>query len=186
MFNLSARLPHSEGQIPGGKMPRSTWQRAALCAALGAAAAIAAILLLPAKGRADEPYARSRDYDLQHVKTHLWIDFDHKSFRGEVTHSIEMLHDGVGQVQFDSIDLKINAVTLDGKDAKFNVTATDVVVPLNAPSKKGDKHEIFIRYEGTPKKGLYFVGPDKNYPKPKTPATTFRSTTTRTIAQRLK
>ena len=41
---------------------------------------------------------------------------------------------------------------------------SDVVIPLNSPSKKGDKHEIFIRYEGSPKKGLYFVGPDKNYP----------------------
>jgi|HubBroStandDraft_5_1064220.scaffolds.fasta_scaffold10805_3 aminopeptidase N len=165
MFNLYARLPYPEGQILGGKMLRSTWQRAIVCAALSAAAAIAAILLLPVKGRADEPYARSRDYDLQHVKTHLWIDFDHKSFRGEVTHSIAMLQDNLSQIQFDSIALKINSVTLDGKDAKFNVTATDVMVPLNAPSKKGDKHEIFIRYEGAgPKKGLYFVGPDTNYP----------------------
>jgi aminopeptidase N len=145
-------------------MPRSTWQRAALCAVLSAAVAIAAILLIPAKGRADEPYARSRDYDLQHVKTHLWIDFDHKSFRGEVTHSIAMLQENVSRVQFDSVDLKISALTLDGKDAKYTVTASDVVVPLNSPSKKGDTHEIFIRYEGSPKKGLYFVGPDKNYP----------------------
>src|SRR5580658_10513456 len=164
MFNLYARLPYPEGQILGGKMLRSTWQRAIVCAALSAAAAIAAILLLPVKGRADEPYARSRDYDLQHVKTHLWIDFDHKSFRGEVTHSIAMLQENVSRVQFDSVDLKISALTLDGKDAKYTVTASDVVVPLNSPSKKGDTHEIFIRYEGSPKKGLYFVGPDKNYP----------------------
>ncbi len=145
-------------------MIRSNWQRAALGAVLSVAAAISAILLIPAKGRADEPYARSRDYDLQHVKTHLWFDFDHKSFHGEVTHSVAMLHDNVSEIQFDSVDLKIDAVTLDGKAAKYNVTETDVVVPLNAPSKKGDKHEIFIRYEGSPKKGLYFVGPDKNYP----------------------
>jgi aminopeptidase N len=164
MFSLLTRLPHSEGQIPGGKMPRPTWQRAALCAVLSSAGAISAILLIPAKSRADEPYARSRDYDLQHVKTHLWLDFDHKSVRGEVTHSIAMLHEGVSQVQFDSVDLKINSVTLDGKDAKYTVTATGLVVPLNSPSKDGEKHEIFIRYEGTPKKGLYFVGPDKNYP----------------------
>jgi aminopeptidase N len=145
-------------------MSKVAWQRAAMSAVLSVAFAVCAILLIPAKGRADEPYARSRDYDLQHVKTHLWFDIDHRSFHGEVTHSIEMLHDGVSQIQFDSVDLKINDFTLDGKDAKFSVTATDVVVPLNAPSKKGDKHEIFIRYEGTPKKGLYFVTPDKDYP----------------------
>jgi aminopeptidase N len=145
-------------------MIRTTWQRAALGVVLSVAAAISAILLIPAKGRADEPYARSRDYDLQHVKTHLWFDFEHKSFHGEVTHSVALLHDNVSEIQFDSVDLKINAVTLDGKPAKYTVTEADVVVPLNGPSKKGDKHEIFIRYEGSPKKGLYFVGPDKNYP----------------------
>src|ERR1700722_5659182 len=98
MFNLCARLPSPEGQIPGGKMLRSTWQRAIVCAAFSAAAAIAAILLVPARGRADEPYARSRDYDLQHVKTHLWIDLDHKSCRGEVTHSIAMLQDNLSEI----------------------------------------------------------------------------------------
>ncbi|MGC2720499.1 MAG: M1 family metallopeptidase, partial [Candidatus Acidiferrales bacterium] len=145
-------------------MIRSTWRRAAIGAVLSVAAAISVILLVPAKGRADEPYARSRDYDLQHVKTHLWFDFDHKAFHGEVTHSVAMLRDNVSEIQFDSVDLKIDAVTLDGKNAKYTVTPTDVVVALSGASKKGDKHEIFIRYEGSPKKGLYFVGPDKNYP----------------------
>ena len=121
-------------------------------------------LMVSAPGRADEPYARSRDYDLQNVKTHLWFDTDQHKVRGEVTHSIAMLRDDVSQVKFDSVDLKIEAVTLDGKDAKFSTTDNDVIVPLEHPSKRGDRHEIFIRYEGQPKKGLYFVLPDKNYP----------------------
>src|SRR5208337_4040010 len=79
-----------------------------------------ALLLLPALGRADEPYARSRDYDLQNVKTHLWFDTDQRKVHGEVTHTIAMLRDDVTQIQFDSVDLKIAAVTLDGKDAKFS------------------------------------------------------------------
>ncbi|MFZ3381245.1 MAG: M1 family aminopeptidase [Candidatus Acidiferrales bacterium] len=130
-----------------------------LCAVL-----LSVALLTAAPGRADEPYARSRDYDLQNVKTHLWFDTEHRSVRGEVTHSIAMLRDDVSQVKFDSVELKIEAVTLDGKEAKFSVTDKDVIVPLEHPSKRGERHEIFIRYEGQPKKGLYFVLPDKNYP----------------------
>jgi aminopeptidase N len=121
-------------------------------------------LLLPALGRADEPYARSRDYDLQNVKTHLWFDTDQRKVRGEVTHTIAMLRDDVAQIQFDSVELKIAAVTLDGKDAKCSTTATALIVPLPGPSRRGEHHEVFIRYEGQPKKGLYFVLPDKNYP----------------------
>ena len=128
------------------------------------AVVLSAALLVSAPGRADEPYARSRDYDLQNVKTHLWFDTDQRKVRGEVTHSIAMLRDDVSQVKFDSVGLKIEAVTLDGKDAKFSTTDSDVIVPLERPSKRRERHEVFIRYEGQPKKGLYFVLPDKNYP----------------------
>jgi aminopeptidase N len=128
------------------------------------AVALSMALLISAPGRADEPYARSRDYDLQNVKTHLWFDTSQREVRGEVTHSIAMLRDDLSQVKFDSVDLKIEAVTLDGKEAKFSTTDSDLIVPLEHASKRGERHEIFIRYQGQPKKGLYFVLPDKNYP----------------------
>jgi aminopeptidase N len=121
-------------------------------------------LSIPTRASADEPYARSRDYDLQNVKTHLWFDTDQRKVRGEVTHTIAMLRDDLTQIQFDSVDLKIATVTLDGKDAKFSTTAAALIVPLAGPSRHGEHHQVFIRYEGQPKKGLYFVLPDKNYP----------------------
>src|ERR1700722_16768266 len=136
-----------------------------LSAAIFAGALVAAVLgLFPPLGRADEPYARSRDYDLRNVKTHLWFDTDQRKVRGEVTHSLSMFRDGLTQIKFDSVDLNIQAVTLDGHDAKFSVTPNNLSVQLASPSKRGDTHEVFIRYDGQPKKGLYFVLPDKNYP----------------------
>ena len=67
------------------------------------AVVLSAALLVSAPGRADEPYARSRDYDLQNVKTHAGFDTDQREVRGEVTHSIAMLRDDVSQVKFDSV-----------------------------------------------------------------------------------
>ena len=122
-------------------------------------------LLISAGSRADEPYARSRDYDLQNVRTHLWLSAEQKMIRGEVTHSVSMLRDGVSELRFDSVGLEIQEVTVDGKPAKHVTNPTGLVVSLNAPAKRGDRHEIFIRYSGTPKKGLYFIYPDKNYPQ---------------------
>ncbi len=122
-------------------------------------------LLMPSVGRADEPYARSRDYDLQNVRTHLWLTAEQKTIRGEVNHSISILREGVAQVRFDSVDLKIQEVTIDGKPAKFVTDPNAVVVSLDHPAKLGEKHEIFLRYTGKPKKGLYFIYPDKNYPQ---------------------
>ncbi len=133
-------------------------------AKFGCISFLAAVILSPAFGQGDDPYARSRDYDLQNVRTHLWFDLDEHGIRGETTQSIALLHDNVAQIKFDSVDLKIESVTLDGKPAKFNVTPVALDVDLPAPGKHGDHHEFVIRYSGKPKKGLYYVFPDKSYP----------------------
>ena len=125
---------------------------------------VLSVLLFSVIARADEPYARSKDYDLQNVKTHLWFDVEQKKVRGEVTETISMLRDGTEKIKFDSVDLTIHNVTLDGKDAKFSTTDKELIVSLPSPSKGSERHDVFIRYEGQPKKGLYFVLPDKNYP----------------------
>lgn len=126
--------------------------------------ALAIVLLIATSLRADEPYARSRDYDLQNVKTHLWLTAGQRSFRGETTQSLALLRDDVSELRFDSVDLTIETVTLDGKTSKFSTTADKLIVSLQRPGKRGDKHEVDIRYSGAPKKGLYFVLPDKIYP----------------------
>lgn len=132
----------------------ATW---ILCAIAGCAA-------LAPSARADEPYARSRDYNLSDVRTHLRFDLGQKKVLGEVSHSIELLRDDVQQIKFDSVELKIENVTVDGKPAKFETTTNELRVNLGQAGHHGDKHDVTIRYSGQPHKGLYFVLPDKNYP----------------------
>ena len=142
----------------GSGSARGYWVVACCAFVLSAAFVFSAIV------RADEPYARSKDYDLQNVKTHLWFDIEQKKVRGEVIETISMLRDGTENIKFDSVELTIHNVTLDGKDAKFSTTDKELIVALAHPSKRSEHHDVFIRYEGQPKKGLYFVLPDKNYP----------------------
>jgi len=115
-------------------------------------------------GRADEPYAPSRDYDLEDIRTHLWFDVAERGVRGEVAESVVMLRDGVSDLKFDSVGLEIQAVSVDGQETKFTVEPKQLLVSLTKPSGRGERHRITIRYDGQPKKGLYFILPDKNYP----------------------
>ena len=115
--------------------------------------------------RADEPYAPSRNYALENIRTHLWFDLDQRTIHGEVTESISALRDDVSQLSLDSVDLKIESVQVDGKAAKFAVDPKNLVISLDHPANRGDRREISIRYEGQPKKGLYFILPDRNYPQ---------------------
>jgi aminopeptidase N len=128
--------------------------------------AIAALAIFAAAPplRADEPYARSRDYDLQHSKIALRFDLEQKKILGEVTHSLAILRDGTAKIVFDSAGLTIQKVTINKAPAKFATTEQKLVIPLATEAKLGDKFDIAIRYEGKPKKGIYFILPDKDYP----------------------
>jgi aminopeptidase N len=132
--------------------------------ALLSLAALMAVFVATLQLRADEPYARSRDYDLQHSRIALRFDLDQKKVLGDVTHSLAILRDGTTKISFDSVGLTIQSVTVNKAAAKFETTADKLIVPLPAPAKAGEKFDVAIRYEGKPAKGLYFILPDKDYP----------------------
>jgi aminopeptidase N len=127
-------------------------------------AALLAVLLAATHTRADEPYARSRDYDLQHSKIALRFDLENKKVIGDVTHSLSVLRDGTTRIWFDSAGLSIESVSVNKAPAKFETTAEKLIVPLPAAANAGEKFEVEIRYQGKPSKGLYFILPDKDYP----------------------
>jgi aminopeptidase N len=114
--------------------------------------------------KADEPYARSRDYDLQRSRIALRFDVTEKKVIGDVTHSVSILRNGTDKISFDSVGLQIQSVTLNKAKAKFDTTDTKLNVALPRAAKPGDKFEIEIKYEGKPSKGIYFILPDRDYP----------------------
>src|SRR5476649_2308877 len=95
---------------------------------------LALLVTFAAQARADEPYARSRDYDLQHSKIALRFDLDQKKIFGDVTHSLAILRDGTSKVAFDSVGLKIQGVTVNKEAATFETTANKLIVALPAAS----------------------------------------------------
>jgi hypothetical protein len=114
--------------------------------------------------RADEPYARSRNYDLQHSKIALRFDLENRKVIRDVTHTIVLLRESREQVSFDSVGLQIQSVRVNKNETKFETTDKKLIVHLPKAAKLGEKYDIEIRYEGKPTKGLYFVLPDKDYP----------------------
>lgn len=114
------------------------------------------------RARADEPFARSRDYDLQNAKIELRFDLDHRQVIGQVTHTLTTLKDGLRALDFDSVGLRILSARLDGQETHFSTDDAKVHVDLGRAGKAGEKHDVTIRYQGTPKKGLYFILPNKN------------------------
>jgi aminopeptidase N len=140
-------------------MKRAFGLRAVVCAL-----ALLAVSIVTVPACADEPYARTRDYDLQNVRVHLRFDLDQRKVMGEANESLVAFRDGLRVLRFDSVDLAIESVSLNGRPAKFEKKPGALLVPLEAPARPGEKFEVSIRYSGQPKKGLYFILPDENYP----------------------
>ena len=124
------------------------------------------ILLSAAHVSADEPYARSRDYDLQNSRIALRFDLEQKKVIGEVTHTLTILCDSSSQISLDAAGLNVQSVTVNKAPAKFETDAktAKLIIKLPGPARAGAKFDVNIRYDAKPTKGLYFILPDKDYP----------------------
>ena len=111
---------------------------------------------------ADEPFARSRDYDLRNARIELRFDLDQRLVQGQVTHTLTTLKDGLRELDFDSVGLTILSARLDGKEARFSTDEAKLHVDLGRQSLAGEEHQVAIRYQGSPKKGLFFILPNKS------------------------
>ena len=129
-------------------------------------AGLAALLVLAAVGvaRADQPTAPALDYRLENARIELRFDVDQREVIGQVTHTLAAINDGLKQLDFDSVDLNIRKVTVNGKDARFSTDSHKLHVDLDKPAKAGEKYQVAIQYDGKPKKGLYFILPNKSNP----------------------
>jgi aminopeptidase N len=114
--------------------------------------------------RADEPTAPALEYHLENARIELRFDVDQRKVIGQVTHALAALNEGLKQLDFDSVDLTIQSVTVNGKVAHFSTDSGKLHVDLDRPAKSREKYEVVIRYEGKPKKGLYFILPNKSNP----------------------
>src|ERR1700676_939562 len=123
-----------------------------------------ALLCAALQVRADEPYARSKDYDLQHSRIAMRFEVDHKKIIGDVTHTVSVLRNGLDKLSFDSVGLHIQSVTVNKASAKFTTTDNKLNVSLPKAAKPGDRFDVEIKYDGKPSKGIYFILPDKDYP----------------------
>ena len=115
------------------KFAWSVWATALMTAA--------AVGLVIGAARGDEPYARSKDYDLQHSRIELKFDIENKKVIGDVTHTLTVVKDGTSKLVFDSVGLTIQSVTLNKTPAKFEVAANKLILPLAAPAKAGEEEE---------------------------------------------
>ncbi len=118
-----------------------------------------------APAEAPEHWARERTFQLQHTRLDITVDEEARTVTGTATHRLVPINDGLKELVFDQDSLTIRGVKdEDGKALEFETVGEALRIRLPRARKAGDPLEVRIRYEASPKKGMFFTSPDKGYP----------------------
>ena len=111
-------------------------------------------------------YAPDRDFDTVHLFLDLDISFARRCVTGECRTKIRPFQPGLRTLEFDAMNLKVSAATVDGRRARFTAKAGKLRLHLSKPLDCGREIEISVRYRiDRPKAGLHFVSPSRRAPR---------------------
>lgn len=103
---------------------------------------------------------RERFVDFTHLKLEVEFEPKKKLVRGTVNEKFTVLRKELDTLFLDAIDMTFYEVKLDGKDIEYVKYEKGITLKFPKTLAWNEGHEIQIKYEATPKKGLYFVGWD--------------------------
>ncbi len=109
-------------------------------------------------------YAPDRPFDVQHYGLDLDLDVESKSFSGTCTIRMAPVSPDQTFVELDAVELDILRVHEGNEDRNFSHDGKTLRVYFSEALVAGSSVELSIEYAAIPRRGLYFVGPDKNYP----------------------
>ncbi|MEM8642118.1 MAG: M1 family metallopeptidase [Cyanobacteria bacterium P01_G01_bin.54] len=109
-------------------------------------------------------YNPDRPGQVQHVALDLVLDIPNRSFRGTCAITIAPIQAGLQHLTLDAVDLTITQVMREDVAQPFEYGGEQLQVMLLQPTTT-DPFTITIHYAvEQPQRGLYFVGPDDDYP----------------------
>ena len=115
----------------------------------------------------DKPhYAPDKTATVQHIKLAITLDIPAKRISGTCSTTLAPVVDGLTVVEFDAVEMEVQAVTLDSgaQPVPHDQTGGKLRVQLPGPQSMGQPFTLNVRYAAAPRRGLYFVAPDAAYP----------------------
>src|SRR6185312_15975248 len=109
-------------------------------------------------------FTPAREVNVRHLRIEVALDFAAAAVDGVTTLTLVPLADGRARVALDAVEMQLHAVTLaDGAALDYSYDGAKVAFEL-AGCKEGAPVDVVVRYRCTPRRGLYFIRPDEQYP----------------------
>lgn len=126
------------------------------------------------RGAGREPFALpgtppawppDRRFEVVHMVIDVAPDFATRSIRGEVELTLRPLGSPLHRVELDAVEMTIEQVgEPEGKTLPYSHADGRLAIRLPSPRPPGTDVRIRVRYACTPRRGLWFVGPDADHP----------------------
>ncbi|MBE7492878.1 MAG: HEAT repeat domain-containing protein [Planctomycetes bacterium] len=109
-------------------------------------------------------WCRDRVVDVRHIKLEIAPDFERKSITGTAHLTVAPINDGTTLLDLDACEMQIAAVRADGKPVNWHHDGEKLTVNFGRELAPDRDITIAVDYSATPRRGAYFVGPDRDYP----------------------
>ncbi|MFT3839601.1 MAG: M1 family aminopeptidase [Myxococcaceae bacterium] len=114
---------------------------------------------------ATEHYAADRPVRPELVSIDVELDFAKKTVSGKCATRLRAVRK-VTSLDFDAVDLDVEKVEVDGKQAHFTNDARTLRITLNRALEADQRAAVAITYSARPRRGLYFHASDSHYKRP--------------------
>ncbi len=101
---------------------------------------------------------REHSVDFSYLKLKVSFEAEKGLVKGNVTHEFTVLQQHLDSLFLDGVNMTFKEVKLDGQDVKFDKSKKGITLRFDQELAWDSKHQLYIAYEATPNKGLYFVG----------------------------
>ena len=110
-------------------------------------------------------YVPDRPVAVSHVRLTLEPDLAARTLRGQSCLSLTARRDDLDKVELNAVDMTIEQVTVEGKPvAGLDYDGERLRIDLGRTFARYERFTLTVDYRCTPRRGLYFVGPDAAHP----------------------
>ncbi|MEI6815256.1 MAG: M1 family metallopeptidase [Bacteroidota bacterium] len=102
--------------------------------------------------------AREHQLDLERMKLDVAFEPEKGMVKGTVTYYFQPIRQNVDTIFFDAPKIKIEEVKLNGTAVKFTTNDAGLTIFPSSPLHWKIKDSISIKYNCTPRRGIYFIG----------------------------
>ncbi len=110
-------------------------------------------------------YTPDRPGQVEHIALDLRFDIPQRRYTGTCRIRLNPVRSGLDRLTLDAVNLDIHSVQMGNLSQAFDYDGEQLSIQLSSGTVAGQRLEVAIAYSvDNPQRGLYFIGPDADYP----------------------